>query len=84
MSAGTAPSKGVNSIMCRTATTPAVAAQATLSPMGLKCVTHTRGFVLQVLARGEKIELLVDKCDDLQHQAQQFHKQGKQLRNNLW
>jgi hypothetical protein len=52
--------------------------------MGLKCVTHTRAVVLQVLARGEKIELLVDKCDDLQHQAQQFHKQGKQLRNNLW
>lgn len=40
--------------------------------------------VLQVLARGEKIELLVDKCDDLQHQAQAFHKQGKQLRSRMW
>lgn len=40
--------------------------------------------VLQVLARGEKIELLVDKCDDLRHQAQAFHKQGKQLRSRMW
>lgn len=38
----------------------------------------------QVLARGEKIELLVDKCDDLQHQAQTFQKQGKQLRSRMW
>ena len=38
----------------------------------------------QVLARGEKIELLVDKCDDLQHQAQTFQKQGRQLRSNMW
>lgn len=43
-----------------------------------------RAVLSQVLARGEKIELLVDKCDDLQQQAHAFQKQGKQLRSRMW
>lgn len=38
----------------------------------------------QVLQRGEKIELLVDKVDDLQHQAQAFQKQGRKLHTRMW
>lgn len=48
----------------------------------VKCIMVEN--IEKVLARGEKIELLVDKCDDLQHQAQTFHKQGKQLRSKMW
>lgn len=43
-----------------------------------------RAVLSQVLARGEKIELLVDKCDDLQQQAHAFEKKGKQLRSRMW
>lgn len=38
----------------------------------------------QVLARGDRIQLLVDRTEDLQAQAQQFQKQGKQLRTQMW
>ncbi|KAG2452182.1 hypothetical protein HYH02_003213 [Chlamydomonas schloesseri] len=38
----------------------------------------------KVLERGEKIELLVDKTDDLRNQAEQFQKKGRQLRNKMW
>jgi hypothetical protein len=37
-----------------------------------------------VLQRGAKLEVLVDKCEDLQYQAQAFHKQGTQLRKRMW
>mmetsp|Transcript_19649 Transcript_19649/g.59428 ORF Transcript_19649/g.59428 Transcript_19649/m.59428 type:complete len:220 (+) Transcript_19649:184-843(+) len=37
-----------------------------------------------VLERGEKIELLVDKTDNLRFQADKFHKTGKQLRSKMW
>jgi vesicle-associated membrane protein 7 len=36
-----------------------------------------------VLERGERIELLVDKTDDLRFQAEKFQKQGKQLRQKM-
>ncbi|KAG2482833.1 hypothetical protein HYH03_018270 [Edaphochlamys debaryana] len=38
----------------------------------------------KVLERGEKIELLVDKTDDLRNQAEQFQRKGRQLRNKMW
>eukprot|EP00775_Hariotina_reticulata_P008911 gene8911-9088_t len=40
--------------------------------------------VEKVLQRGERIELLVEKTDDLRNQAQMFQKQGKQLRSRMW
>lgn len=38
----------------------------------------------RVLERGEKIELLVDKTDNLRFQADKFHKTGRQLRSRMW
>eukprot|EP00877_Chromochloris_zofingiensis_P007989 jgi/Chrzof1/3443/Cz12g25180.t1 len=38
----------------------------------------------KVLERGERIELLVDKTDDLRFQAEKFQKSGRQLRNKMW
>lgn len=38
----------------------------------------------KVLERGEKIELLVDKTDDLRFQAEKFQKTGRQLRSKMW
>ena len=38
----------------------------------------------RVLERGEKIELLVDKTDNLRFQADKFHKTGRTLRNKMW
>ncbi|XP_076902660.1 vesicle-associated membrane protein 727-like [Bidens hawaiensis] len=38
----------------------------------------------KVLDRGEKIELLVDKTENLQFQADSFHIQGRQLRRKMW
>jgi len=37
-----------------------------------------------VLARGEKLDVLVDKTDDLQDQAQKFQRQGTMLRKKMW
>jgi len=37
-----------------------------------------------VLERGEKLELLVDKTDQLQTQAFQFHKSSKKLHSAMW
>lgn len=39
---------------------------------------------VQVLERGERIEVLVDKTEDLQNQAQRFQVQGRNLRNKMW
>ncbi|XP_038993200.1 vesicle-associated membrane protein 727-like [Hibiscus syriacus] len=36
------------------------------------------------LDRGEKIELLVDKTENLQFQADSFQRQGRQLRRRMW
>lgn len=38
----------------------------------------------KVLQRGEKIELLVDKTDDLVNQAADFNRKGKHLRQQMW
>ncbi|KAG6763406.1 hypothetical protein POTOM_030820 [Populus tomentosa] len=38
----------------------------------------------QVLDRGERIELLVDKTENLQFQADSFQRQGRQLRRKMW
>lgn len=38
----------------------------------------------KVLARGEKIELLVDKTDQLNQSAKKFQKSSKQLKNVMW
>nr|GEY91704.1 vesicle-associated membrane protein 727 [Tanacetum cinerariifolium] len=37
-----------------------------------------------VLDRGEKIELLVDKTENLQFQADSFQRQGRSLRRKMW
>jgi len=37
-----------------------------------------------VLARGEKIELLVDKSDQLNQSARKFQKSSKSLKNVMW
>jgi len=38
----------------------------------------------KVLDRGEKIEILVDKTDNLRSQAQEFRTQGTQVRRKMW
>ncbi|KAG6429233.1 hypothetical protein SASPL_107278 [Salvia splendens] len=38
----------------------------------------------QVLDRGEKIELLVDKTENLRSQAQDFRTQGTKMRRKMW
>ncbi|XP_072969281.1 vesicle-associated membrane protein 727 [Typha angustifolia] len=38
----------------------------------------------KVLDRGEKIELLVDKTENLQFQADSFQRHGRQLRRKMW
>lgn len=40
--------------------------------------------VNQVITRGEKLDVLVDKTDDLRNQAEKFQKQGHQLRRKMW
>eukprot|EP00877_Chromochloris_zofingiensis_P007987 jgi/Chrzof1/3441/Cz12g25160.t1 len=40
--------------------------------------------VEQVLARGEKLDVLVDKTDDLRDQAQKFQRKGATLRKKMW
>ncbi|KAI4356435.1 hypothetical protein L6164_000457 [Bauhinia variegata] len=38
----------------------------------------------KVLDRGEKIEVLVDKTENLRYQAQDFRQQGTQVRRKMW
>ena len=38
----------------------------------------------KVLDRGERIETLVDKTENLQHVSKDFARSGKKLRNHLW
>lgn len=37
-----------------------------------------------MLARGEKIELLVDKTEQLNQSARKFQKQSRALKNVMW
>ncbi|KAM5550585.1 hypothetical protein ABKV19_027104 [Rosa sericea] len=51
-------------------------------------ITDVKGIMMdnieKVLDRGEKIELLVDKSENLQFQADSFQRQGRQLRRKMW
>lgn len=53
-----------------------------------KKVDEVKGIMVEnierVLERGEKIELLVDKTDNLRFQADKFHKTGRALRSKMW
>eukprot|EP00850_Spirogloea_muscicola_P012899 SM000085S23249 [mRNA] locus=s85:183998:185686:- [translate_table: standard] len=51
-------------------------------------VSEVKGIMMdnieKVLDRGEKIELLVDKTENLRFQADNFQRQGRQLRSKMW
>ncbi|KAG6495243.1 vesicle-associated membrane protein 727-like [Zingiber officinale] len=51
-------------------------------------ITEVKGIMMdnieKVLDRGEKIEFLVDKTENLQLQADSFQRQGRQLRRKMW
>lgn len=51
-------------------------------------ITEVKGIMMdnieKVLDRGERIELLVDKSENLQFQADSFQRQGRQLRRKMW
>ncbi|KAG9459011.1 hypothetical protein H6P81_003519 [Aristolochia fimbriata] len=51
-------------------------------------MTEVKGIMMdnieKVLERGERIELLVDKTESLQFQADSFQRQGRQLRRKMW
>eukprot|EP00882_Tetradesmus_deserticola_P005130 GHRQ01005403.1.p1 GENE.GHRQ01005403.1~~GHRQ01005403.1.p1 ORF type:complete len:271 (+),score=123.77 GHRQ01005403.1:462-1274(+) len=51
-------------------------------------VDEVKGVMLQnveqVLVRGERLDVLVDRTDDLRDQAARFQKQGTQLRKRMW
>ncbi|KAJ4902756.1 putative vesicle-associated membrane protein 726 [Raphanus sativus] len=51
-------------------------------------VTEVKGVMMEniekVLDRGEKIELLVDKTEDLRSHAQDFRTQGTKIRRKMW
>ncbi|KAL5710599.1 hypothetical protein ACHQM5_021142 [Ranunculus cassubicifolius] len=51
-------------------------------------MTEVKGIMMdnieKVLDRGEKIELLVDRTESLQFQADSFQRQGRELRRKMW
>ncbi|CAL5413735.1 unnamed protein product [Camellia sinensis] len=51
-------------------------------------VSEVKGVMMEniekVLDRGEKIELLVDKTENLRSQAQDFRQQGTKIRRKMW
>ncbi|XP_072991453.1 putative vesicle-associated membrane protein 726 [Typha latifolia] len=51
-------------------------------------VSDVKGVMMEniekVLDRGEKIELLVDKTENLRSQAQDFRQQGTKMRRKMW
>ncbi|KAG0462427.1 hypothetical protein HPP92_020903 [Vanilla planifolia] len=51
-------------------------------------VTEVKGVMMEniekVLNRGEKIELLVDRTENLRSQAQDFRQQGTRIRRKMW
>jgi vesicle-associated membrane protein 72 len=48
------------------------------------CILFHPDVSMQVLARGERIENLVDKTDTLRFQADRFHRTGVALRRKMW
>lgn len=59
------------------------AQEDSVAPAGAKCLDY-EGSVLQVLERGERIEVLVEKGDELQNQANKFKVQGTKLHRHMW
>uniref|UniRef100_A0ACD5WIG0 Uncharacterized protein n=1 Tax=Avena sativa TaxID=4498 RepID=A0ACD5WIG0_AVESA len=55
-----------------------------LHPEEIDKLAKVKAQVSEVLDRGEKIELLVDKTEDLRSQAQDFKKQGTKIRQKMW
>jgi Synaptobrevin len=49
-----------------------------------RCSLNGAPHATQVLERGERIEVLVDKTEDLQAQAERFQVQGRNLRAKMW
>ncbi|GFR41756.1 hypothetical protein Agub_g2512 [Astrephomene gubernaculifera] len=53
-----------------------------------KKVDEVKGIMTEniekVLARGEKLELLTDKTENLMNEADRFQRQGRQLRRKMW
>ncbi|GMH13076.1 hypothetical protein Nepgr_014917 [Nepenthes gracilis] len=51
-------------------------------------ISEVKGVMMEniekVLDRGEKIDLLVDKTDNLHNQAQEFRQQGTKMRRKMW
>ncbi|KAJ6403800.1 hypothetical protein OIU84_012078 [Salix udensis] len=51
-------------------------------------VSEVKGVMMEniekVLDRGEKIELLVDKTENLRNQAQEFRQTGTQIKRKMW
>lgn len=51
-------------------------------------LSEVRGIVIEniekILDRGERIELLVDRTENLRFQADSFQRQGRQLRRKMW
>ncbi|KAE9617558.1 hypothetical protein Lalb_Chr03g0036621 [Lupinus albus] len=51
-------------------------------------VSEVKGVMMEniekVLDRGEKIEMLVDKTDNLRSQAQDFRTQGTKVKRKMW
>lgn len=51
-------------------------------------MTEVKGIMMdnidKVLERGERIEVLVDKTENLQFQTDSFHRQGRELRRKMW
>jgi len=45
---------------------------------------HGLSFLEKVLERGERMDLLVDKTDNLNQQAFQFKKKSTQLKRAMW
>lgn len=58
------------------------------SGLGIEIMSLTTVCILpccfQVLARGENLDVLVNRTDDLRDQAQKFQRQGTQLRKRMW
>ncbi|KVI08248.1 Longin domain-containing protein [Cynara cardunculus var. scolymus] len=53
-------------------------------PEEISKIAKVKAQVSEVLDRGEKIELLVDKTDNLRNQAQDFKKQGTKMKRKMW
>ncbi len=51
-------------------------------------LSDTKGVMLQnidhILDRGDKIELLIDKTEDMNDQSKQFSRKSRTLRRKMW